>query len=59
MKEISFALEWSQHIFVPSLHPDLQKDLLSMLFPETDHENEIYRPGRQDSTHTISRRMSM
>ena len=30
-----------------------------MLFPEADHENEIYHPDRQDSTHTISRRMSM
>ena len=30
-----------------------------MLFPEPDHENEMYRPGRQDSTHTISRRMSL
>lgn len=30
-----------------------------MFFPETDHENEIYHPGRQDSTHTISRRMSL
>ena len=61
MKEISFHSKMHPFIHwkLPSHHPDLQKDLLSLFFPENDHPNEMYHPDRQDSTQTISRRMSV
>lgn len=46
---------------VPSLHPDLQKDLLSLFFPESDHPSELYppQPAPRDASQPVTRRMSV
>ena len=40
----------------PSFHPDLQKHILSLFFPEQDHQNEGYTKLEAVSSSTSVRR---
>ena len=44
--------------YLPSQYPDLQKYLLSLFFPENDHQSEAYHVQIQGSARKVARRMS-